>query len=140
MNNSGFTPTDNPSSLFPPLATESHSPENRLLWNVNTFGLHNESETSASPPNTEFPMYPPPQAPSTTENKQEDSTAFNISWGGDDKPPTELHPEKETPTLSRPLPKPRGIRRLPEPEPLEDGTIDEYTLKRRKVNLYSPNS
>ncbi|OBZ88197.1 hypothetical protein A0J61_03742, partial [Choanephora cucurbitarum] len=48
------------------------------------------------------------------------------------KPPVELHPQDEPIKLTRPLPKPRGIRKLPEPEPSEDGTIDEDTLKRRK--------
>ncbi|KAI8990187.1 hypothetical protein BDB01DRAFT_894975 [Pilobolus umbonatus] len=63
-----------------------------------------------------------------------DSAVFNISWGGDDTPPTELHPIKqETHALpKRPLPKPRGIRKLPEPDPAEDGTVDEDTLRRRK--------
>lgn len=128
MNNSGFTPTNKSSCLFPPL-NESNSSDNRLLWNPNGFGM-NDSESSGSPPNTEYSaMYTAP------EKAAEDSTAFNISWGGDDKPPTELHPEEteQLPKLSRPLPKPRGIRKLPEPEPSEDGTIDEYTLKRRKV-------
>jgi hypothetical protein len=133
MNNTGFTPTNTSSSLFPPLTSETNTlgDNQRLLWNVNNFG--NESESSGSPPNNEFPTYPVDKYPA---DKAEDSTSFNISWGGDDKPPTELHPIKELESpmkLSRPLPKPRGIRKLPEPEPSEDGTIDEYTLKRRKV-------
>ncbi|KAI8879541.1 hypothetical protein K501DRAFT_256666 [Backusella circina FSU 941] len=74
-----------------------------------------------------------PQTPQ--QQQSEDSSVFNISWGGNDKPPSELHPgeeEDEPMKLSRPLPKPRGIRKLPEPEPSEDGTIDEDTLRRRK--------
>ncbi|KAI9021551.1 hypothetical protein CLU79DRAFT_753804 [Phycomyces nitens] len=63
-----------------------------------------------------------------------DSTSFNISWGGNDTPPVDLHPQEEhaATVSSRPLPKPRGIRKLPEPEPGEDGMLDEDTLKRRK--------
>ncbi|KAI8991960.1 hypothetical protein BDF20DRAFT_831957 [Mycotypha africana] len=85
----------------------------------------------------------------TVRTEESKTTAvFNISWGGNDVPPRQLHPTaEETMTeeteeenkndlsllrLSRPLPKPRGIRKLPEPEPSADGTIDEDVLKRRK--------
>ncbi|KAF7722794.1 hypothetical protein EC973_002678 [Apophysomyces ossiformis] len=66
------------------------------------------------------------------------SMSFNISWGGNDTPPVEVHPaEEELPLMpTKPLPKPRGVRKLPEPEPAEDGTIDEDVLKRRK-NTYA---
>ncbi|KAI8079996.1 uncharacterized protein BX664DRAFT_388944 [Halteromyces radiatus] len=71
----------------------------------------------------------------TTTSPSEDNSAFNISWGGgQDRPPSALHPKQPMPPVlpSKPLPKPRGIRKLPEPEPSEDGTLDEDTLKRRK--------
>lgn len=65
------------------------------------------------------------------------AAVFNISWGGNDKPPAELHldrkDEAETMVSRKPLPKPRGVKRLPEPEPAEDGTLDEETLRRRRV-------
>lgn len=156
--NTGYNITassSSPSALFPPLNDASNSPpldnssEGGLLWsNVNTFAIPDDksdtSSTSSPFPSLRFN----PQATATATaaastsantgvDSKEDSTAFNISWGGDDKPPVELHPEEtpvEEPKLSRPLPKPRGIRRLPEPEPSADGTIDEDTLKRRKVN------
>lgn len=137
MSNTGFTPTNQSNNLFPPL--DPSSDNQPLLWNnVNTFTMRDDSECSSSPP-------PPPNAgyaayvDNNSNTKAEDPTVFNISWGGDDKPPCELHPEKEIEEpvkLSRPLPKPRGIRKLPEPEPSEDGTIDEDTLKRRKVTAY----
>ncbi|ORX42727.1 hypothetical protein DM01DRAFT_304251 [Hesseltinella vesiculosa] len=63
---------------------------------------------------------------------------FNISWGGrDDRPPFEPHREGvPSPTqLSKPLPKPRGIRKHPEPAPSKDGSLDEDTIKRRKVRV-----
>lgn len=173
MNNTGFTPTNTTSSLFPPLDTSNNNnnsndsneqQQQQLLWNnVNTFRIPGDSEsTTSSPPNNNNNnlndlIYPTNNnnSPSTTattsttsslaakviqENTKEDSTAFNISWGGDDKPPSELHPKEEQEQLiklTRPLPKPRGIRKLPEPEPSEDGTIDEDTLKRRKVFVAS---
>lgn len=151
-NNTGFTPTNSSSSLFPPLIQDNTSTNNNdhLLWNnVNTFAIPDDSESSGSPneASSSFGLrYPQSNNKNNSSltssvpqdnNKTEDSTAFNISWGGDDKPPSELHPAKEEEEpirLSRPLPKPRGIRKLPEPEPSEDGTIDEDTLKRRKVN------
>ncbi|KAI9278526.1 hypothetical protein BDA99DRAFT_492421 [Phascolomyces articulosus] len=77
-----------------------------------------------------------------TQQQQQDcaSAVFNISWGGsEDKPPAELHLEnsQESEMVSRrPLPKPRGVKRLPEPEPAEDGTLDEDTLRRRR-NTYA---
>lgn len=78
-----------------------------------------------------------PEDSSSKEPVKEESGVFNISWGGNDKPPTDIHPKEEKLEepikLSRPLPKPRGIRKLPEPEPAPDGTIDQDTLKRRKV-------
>lgn len=65
------------------------------------------------------------------------AAVFNISWGGNDKPPAELHLDRqdgsETMVSRKPLPKPRGVKRLPEPEPAEDGTLDEETLRRRRV-------
>jgi hypothetical protein len=140
------------SSLFPPLIDQTTTNDNsnqdqqgELLWNnVNTFAIPDDSEASTSPPmDTPSTSFSELRYPSTSlkitninTNNREDSTAFNISWGGNDKPPSELHPEPEPEQpvkLTRPLPKPRGIRRLPEPEPSEDGTIDEDTLKRRKV-------
>lgn len=148
-NNTGFTPTNASSSLFPPLIQDNSSTNNNdnLLWNnVNTFAIPDDSESSGSPKesNSSFGLqYSQSNNNNNSsinslpqDNKTEDSTVFNISWGGDDKPPSELHPAKEEEEpirLSRPLPKPRGIRKLPEPEPSEDGTIDEDTLKRRKV-------
>ena len=75
----------------------------------------------------------------TQQQQDTASGVFNISWGGsDDKPPAELHLEhsEESEMVSRrPLPKPRGVKRLPEPEPAEDGTVDEDTLRRRRVNI-----
>ncbi|KAI8061256.1 hypothetical protein BDF21DRAFT_497204 [Thamnidium elegans] len=134
MSNTGFTPTNQSNNLFPPL--DSSSDNQPLLWNnVNTFTMRDDSECSSSPPNAGYAVYPLVDNNNNNNTKAEDPTVFNISWGGDDKPPCELHPEKEIEEpvkLSRPLPKPRGIRKLPEPEPSEDGTIDEDTLKRRK--------
>ncbi|KAI8638712.1 hypothetical protein BD408DRAFT_422559 [Parasitella parasitica] len=141
------------STLFPPLNDANSSPaleaisEGGLLWqNVNTFAIPDDntdkSDTSSTPSpfssfrfNAQTATVATGAAKTGVECSKEDSTAFNISWGGDDKPPTEVHPEmkeEEEPKPSRPLPKPRGIRRLPEPEPSADGTIDEDTLKRRK--------
>jgi hypothetical protein len=132
MSNTDFTPTNHSNNLFPPL--DPSSDDQPILWNnVNTFTMRDDSECSSSPPKLGYPAY---SSLDSNTNKAEDPTVFNISWGGDDKPPCELHPEKEIEEpvkLSRPLPKPRGIRKLPEPEPSEDGTIDEDTLKRRKV-------
>ena len=74
--------------------------------------------------------------PIKESQNNKDAGVFNISWGGNDEPPSGLHLIKEGEeviTLSKPLPRPRGIRKLPEPEPSEDGTIDEDTLKRRRV-------
>lgn len=135
MNNTGFTPTHQSSSIFPPLSSETSSTsENPLVWTNTTFAIRDDSECSSSSPPA---GYGTTTTPYPTTVKTEDSTAFNISWGGDDKPPCELfppdHANEEPVKLSRPLPKPRGIRKLPEPEPLEDGTIDQDTLKRRKV-------
>lgn len=160
--NTDYTSNPNQSaSLFPPLINQTittvtndnseQDQQGELLWNnVNTFAIPDDSEASTSPPmdtsSTSFAelRYPSslkinhinPSINNNNNNNREDSTAFNISWGGNDKPPTELHPEPEPEQpvkLTRPLPKPRGIRKLPEPEPSEDGTIDEDTLKRRKV-------
>ncbi|KAI9495633.1 hypothetical protein BDB00DRAFT_812722 [Zychaea mexicana] len=75
----------------------------------------------------------------SAQQQAEASAVFNISWGGNDKPPAELHleqPEESEIVSRRPLPKPRGVRRLPEPEPAEDGTLDEDTLRRRR-NTYA---
>ncbi|KAK4520484.1 uncharacterized protein ATC70_007996 [Mucor velutinosus] len=154
--NTGYNTTassSSPSTLFPPLNDANNSPpldnssEGGLLWsNVNTFAIPDDttdksdtSSTSSPFPSLRFNPQASAAAISTSATagleSKEDSAAFNISWGGDDKPPVELHPEEtpvEEPKLSRPLPKPRGIRRLPEPEPSADGTIDEDTLKRRK--------
>jgi hypothetical protein len=152
-NNTGFTPTNTPSTLFPPLesTTDNEQPQ-QLLWNnVNTFAIPDdsadESSNSSSPPTTNiiYPTGSPAPAalasvkviPDNAEQESSTGGVFNISWGGtDDKPPSDLHPneqQEEPIKLSRPLPKPRGVRKLPEPEPSEDGTIDEDTLKRRKV-------
>lgn len=108
------TPRDaSDTASFPLIANASHegSP-------VTTSTSTHRSSSSSAPP--------------------EDTSVFNISWGGgQDRPPMDLHHEDPVlPTIpSRPLPKPRGIRRLPEPEPSEDGTLDEDTLKRRKVTF-----
>ncbi|KAI8327070.1 hypothetical protein EDC96DRAFT_532936 [Choanephora cucurbitarum] len=152
--------SSNNASLFPPLvdnnSLSSASPpsndqqsreegEGGLLWNnVNTFAI--PDDTILNPPpvqNSGFAkeLLSKVNSNSTTslyqdnlvDTKKDDGTVFHISWGGDDKPPVELHPQDEPIKLTRPLPKPRGIRKLPEPEPSEDGTIDEDTLKRRKV-------
>ncbi|KAL0079835.1 basic-leucine zipper transcription factor [Phycomyces blakesleeanus] len=118
-----------------------------FLWdNVKTFSIPHESDqdyTNSSPnempkndfyetrPQTDFDRASrvPGSVPVVV-----DSTSFNISWGGNDTPPVDLHPQEEPETVvsTRPLPKPRGIRKLPEPEPGEDGMLDEDTLKRRK--------
>lgn len=153
MNTGYNTTTSSPSSaLFPPLNDANSSPpldsisEGGLLWNnVNTFAIPDDntdrsdtSSTSSPFPSLRFNSQTTTNTTTTGVENKEDSTAFNISWGGDDKPPTELHPEEkeeEKPKLTRPLPKPRGIRKLPEPEPSADGTIDEDTLKRRKVKI-----
>lgn len=104
--------------------------------------LDNDNQTTTSPPpsDPQAQAQTPAQAqssPSQSSPLNANAAVFNISWGGsEDKPPAELcSPDQEVPALSRrPPPKPRGIRRLPEPEPAEDGSIDENTLKRRKVS------
>ncbi|KAG1467134.1 hypothetical protein G6F55_000013 [Rhizopus delemar] len=122
--------------------------QTELLWNnVNTLAIPgSEEETATASPSPSLSKLIYDQEKQLNEGiavnatqysniPAHDSSAFNISWGGNDKPPAELHPEeKQEPEikLSRPLPKPRGIRKLPEPEPSEDGTIDEDVLKRRK--------
>lgn len=143
--------TNNSEVLFPSLLDDSSadspimSGEGGLLWNnVNTFAIPDDQETrfqelesTSILPSLRFKNdindY---DEGSQDMGTKDDSTAFNISWGGNDKPPAEIHPEKEEEEPikpSRPLPKPRGIRKLPEPEPAPDGTIDQDTLKRRKV-------
>ncbi|CAO3650887.1 unnamed protein product [Cunninghamella blakesleeana] len=123
------------------------------LWNnVDTLNLPEHSPPTTSswtaphgPPLTAtFPLDIPPnvnnkdeennEANDNDNKKAENNTVFNISWGGgQDKPPPELIQQEDTLVLptqpTKPLPKPRGIRRLPEPE---DGTLDEDALKRRK--------
>lgn len=147
--------TSSSDALFPTLLDDSltDSPnldgEGGLLWNnVNTFAIPDDDESQQSYnnnnieslsglPSLRFKNQGMDQEDGYQDTQmKEDSTAFNISWGGNDRPPTEIHPEKqeeEPIKLSRPLPKPRGIRKLPEPEPAPDGTIDQDTLKRRKV-------
>ncbi|CAO3599375.1 unnamed protein product [Absidia cylindrospora] len=135
------------SSEFPPSPNTSS-----FLWtNVDTLSM---PESSTPPPTYSTPKCPAEatiltvtptsssidsttiQRSSSSSAPPEDTSVFNISWGGgQDCPPLELHHDDDDAlptTPSKPLPKPRGIRRLPEPEPSEDGTIDEDTLKRRK--------
>ncbi|CAO3680087.1 unnamed protein product [Rhizopus stolonifer] len=126
---------------FPPT---NSSANHTLLWNnVNTLSIPGTEEeaVSHSPSlstltyNKDTIIEGSNNIKSPTETPVHDSSVFNISWGGNDTPPCELHPEAKDepePKLSRPLPKPRGIRKLPEPEPSEDGKIDEDVLKRRK--------
>ncbi|KAG2226609.1 hypothetical protein INT45_005095 [Circinella minor] len=107
--------------------TSTSNNNNHQNNNVITTTPQNESSSSSS---------------SLLTQQQQDTASgvFNISWGGsDDKPPAELHLEhsQESELVSRrPLPKPRGVKRLPEPEPAEDGTVDEDTLRRRR-NTYA---
>ncbi|KAI9480834.1 MAG: hypothetical protein EXX96DRAFT_564294 [Benjaminiella poitrasii] len=143
-NSSLLTSSFDPESI---LTSTDKQEEGELLWNnVNTFAIPDDPESITATNTTETPLFPTlhyaPISELSLENDddecrvKEESTAFNISWGGDDKPPSELHPDlhrqDEPIQLTRPLPKPRGIRKLPEPEPAPDGTIDEDTLKRRK--------
>ncbi|GAB5589619.1 hypothetical protein Unana1_04519 [Umbelopsis nana] len=70
---------------------------------------------------------------SSGDNSGGQSSVFNISWGGNDRPPdtyddSALTEENMLPT--KPLPKPRGIKRHPEPELNDDGSLDEESLKR----------
>ena len=135
--------------LFPPLGEtlqfdsmtisthqdqHSDNTSDDVLWNE----YHNNNNNTTASSST-----PPLQSSMTSSNSNAESSSgvFNISWGGgNDRPPAELHLDQETELVSRkPLPKPRGVRRLPEPEPAEDGTVDEDTLRRRRVcvhNLY----
>ncbi|CEG84340.1 hypothetical protein RMATCC62417_18157 [Rhizopus microsporus] len=133
--------------LFPPLESAELKPE--LLWdNINTLSIPGSEEANVinNSPSLSKLIYEKQTLDDLTSatsastssaqaNNRQDNNVFNISWGGNDKPPVELHPEKEPVEefkLSRPLPKPRGIRKLPEPEPSEDGKVDEDILKRRK--------
>ncbi|KAI9279307.1 hypothetical protein BY458DRAFT_487946 [Sporodiniella umbellata] len=126
---------------FPPIESSNNY---ALLWdNVNTLSIPGtEEEATAHSPSLSTLAYNKEKKIDgicNTQNLQDppvsDNSVFNISWGGNDTPLCELHSEvkeEPEPKLSRPLPKPRGIRKLPEPEPSEDGTIDEDVLKRRK--------
>jgi hypothetical protein len=135
------------SNLFPPLKDEQPQ-QHSLLWQqVDTISFPEDQPQEQQYPYQDMryscaveqheSAHEQQQQQQQQPPQSEDSSVFNISWGGNDKPPSELHPgeeEDEPMKLSRPLPKPRGIRKLPEPEPSEDGTIDEDTLRRRKVN------
>ncbi|KAI8381367.1 uncharacterized protein BYT42DRAFT_613151 [Radiomyces spectabilis] len=157
-----FPPLNFDTSTHPPesydasdlgyLATQQKDTADGLLWHdVNTLSIPDDNSLDQGsqnmcsesyrelPPNA--PVYTTPSSSTAhdegtnpTEPSSSHSSVFNISWGGNDKPPTELHPDEpsDRPIRNRPLPKPRGIRKLPEPEPAEDGTVDEDTLKRRK--------
>lgn len=140
--------------LFPPLGEalqfdsmtisthqdkHSDNASDDVLWNE--YRNNNNNTTSSSTP----PIQSSVASSSNSNNNNNNATAesssggvFNISWGGgNDRPPAELHLDQETELVSRkPLPKPRGVRRLPEPEPAEDGTLDEDTLRRRRVCIY----
>jgi hypothetical protein len=77
----------------------------------------------------------------TGDNGSAQSSVFNISWGGNDRPPESyddpgLTEENMMPT--KPLPKPRGVKRHPEPELNDDGTMDEDSLKRLRVSFQQP--
>ncbi|KAI8328042.1 hypothetical protein BC941DRAFT_457909 [Chlamydoabsidia padenii] len=133
---------DNSSNLWNNIDTlsmpESSTPPPIPLWSTpkdaldtTSFPLATNSSRDVSPTT----IITTSQRSSSTSGPPEDTSVFNISWGGgQDRPPLELHHEDPVlpTTPSKPLPKPRGIRRLPEPEPSEDGTLDEDTLKRRK--------
>lgn len=61
------------------------------------------------------------------------SSVFNISWGGDDRPPESYDDQgltEENMQPTKPLPKPRGVKRHPSPDLNDDGTLDEESLKR----------
>lgn len=139
--------------LFPPLGEalqfdsmtisthqdkHSDNTSDDVLWNEyhnNTTTNTNTTSSSSTPPIQSSIASSSNSNNATTESS---SGVFNISWGGgNDRPPAELHLDQETELVSRkPLPKPRGVRRLPEPEPAEDGTVDEDTLRRRRVCVY----
>ncbi|KAG0167941.1 hypothetical protein DFQ28_006236 [Apophysomyces sp. BC1034] len=143
--------TDKSINLFPPLegymiSQADQSPEFSLSYEASSSQTHlgimsytdDQSSIDASHNNSPPTAAAPPPPPTNNMNEGSpdpaaSSTSFNISWGGNDRPPTEVHPDEDMPMMtSKPLPKPRGVRRLPEPEPAEDGTIDEDVLKRRK--------
>ncbi|CAO3660428.1 unnamed protein product [Umbelopsis vinacea] len=71
---------------------------------------------------------------SISDNGASQSSVFNISWGGNDRPPETYDDEtaltEENMMPSKPLPKPRGVKRHPESELNDDGTLDEEGLKR----------
>jgi hypothetical protein len=72
----------------------------------------------------------------TGDNGAAQSSVFNISWGGDDQPPESYDDEgltEENMQPTKPLPKPRGVKRHPSPELNDDGTLDEESLKRLRV-------
>ncbi|KAI9306207.1 hypothetical protein BJ944DRAFT_263946 [Cunninghamella echinulata] len=134
-------------------SSSNNNDTDSYLWNnVDTLNLpeHSPPTTSSwtTPHGPPLTATFPTDTPSNVNIKKEDNnenndndnkkasndTVFNISWGGgQDKPPAELIQSEDTYPLptqpTKPLPKPRGIRRLPEPE---DGALDEDTLKRRK--------
>lgn len=151
-NNTFNSPNDSNAipDLFPPLGEalqfdsmtisthqdkHSDNTSDDVLWNE----YHNNNNTAAASSSTTPPIQSSIASSSSNSNNESSSGGvFNISWGGgNDRPPAELHLDQETELVSRkPLPKPRGVRRLPEPEPAEDGTLDEDTLRRRR-NTYA---
>ncbi|KAI9317754.1 hypothetical protein BX666DRAFT_1940528 [Dichotomocladium elegans] len=146
VDNNGVIP-----DLFPPLGfgsipmgrkdSASSSPRDNAIWQDSSLIM------GMSPPQAACDLVAGPSCNNNTSSSSSssqvptdtpaDTSVFHISWGGDDKPPADLHLEENPEIVSRkPLPKPRGIRRLPEPEPAEDGTVDEDTLRRRR-NTYA---
>ncbi|KAI7872526.1 hypothetical protein BDF14DRAFT_1877733 [Spinellus fusiger] len=123
---------------------KNNSGNNSNDYSNNDYNTSMDYNNTSSTNNTSNNDYTTSTSTNTSTNKEqgqtntsllaETSTSFNISWGGNDIPPTDIHPQEEpmSNVSSRPLPKPRGIRKLPEPEPGEDGLLDEDTLKRRK--------
>jgi hypothetical protein len=77
---------------------------------------------------------------SISDNGASQSSVFNISWGGNDRPPETYDDEtaltEENMMPSKPLPKPRGVKRHPESELNDDGTLDEEGLKRLRVSFH----
>ncbi|CAM0140165.1 hypothetical protein VKS41_005811 [Umbelopsis sp. WA50703] len=68
-----------------------------------------------------------------SDNAAGPSSVFNISWGGNDQPPEDYDNNaltEENMLSSKPLPKPRGIKRHPEADLKDDGSLDEESLKR----------
>ncbi|KAI8141869.1 hypothetical protein BJV82DRAFT_617838 [Fennellomyces sp. T-0311] len=112
-----------------------------LLWHdVDNLSIPDFQQVSQNEPSSSTSETNPARLMVRSESKDEasaeQSAVFNISWGGsNDRPPAELHLEHEHESemvSRRPLPKPRGVKRLPEPEPAEDGSLDEDTLRRRR--------